>query len=34
MVLEGEVLENPQWTEGIPDELIPIYDKLCEALDD
>ena len=34
IALEGEVLESPGWGEGIPDEIIPIFDKLCEALDE
>ena len=34
IALEGEVLESPGWREGIPDEIIPIFDKLCEALDE
>ena len=34
MALEGEVLESPNWGEGIPDEIVPIFDKLCEALDE
>jgi len=32
VALEGEVLESPGWEEGIPDDIIPIFDKLCEAL--
>ena len=31
IALEGEVLESPGWEEGIPDDIIPIFDKLCEA---
>ena len=34
IALEGEVLESPGWGEGIPDDIIPIFDKLCEALDE
>ena len=34
IALEGEVLESPNWEEGIPDEIIPVFDKLCEALDE
>ena len=34
MALDGEVLESPNWEEGIPDDIIPIFDKLCEALDE
>lgn len=34
IALNGEVLENPNWGEGIPDEIIPILDKLYEALDE
>ena len=34
MALEGEVLESPGWGEGIPDDIIPILDKLYEALDE
>lgn len=33
-VLEGEVLESPGWGEGIPDDIIPILDKLYEILDE
>lgn len=32
--LPGEIIACPNWTEGIPDELEPIMDKLCEALDE
>lgn len=32
VALEGEVLESPGWEEGIPDDITPIFDKLCEAL--
>ena len=32
IALEGEVLESPGWEEGIPDDITPILDKLCEAL--
>lgn len=32
IALEGEVLESLDWEEGIPDEITPIFDKLCEAL--
>lgn len=34
IALEGEVLESPGWGEGIPDDIIPILDKLYEALDE
>lgn len=34
IALDGEVLESPNWGEGIPDEIIPILDKLYEALDE
>lgn len=34
MALDGEVLESPNWEEGIPDEVIPILDKLSEILDE
>ena len=34
IALEGEVLESPNWEEGVPDEVIPILDKLYEALDE
>ena len=34
MALEGEVLESPGWGEGIPDEIVPILDKLYEILDE
>uniref|UniRef100_UPI0026341DF1 DUF4274 domain-containing protein n=1 Tax=Fusobacterium sp. TaxID=68766 RepID=UPI0026341DF1 len=34
IALDGEVLESPGWGEGIPDEIIPILDKLYEALDE
>lgn len=32
IALEGEVLESPGWEEGIPDDITPIFDKLCEVL--
>lgn len=32
--LEGEVLESPGWEEGIPNDIMPIMDKLYEALDE
>ena len=34
IALEGEVLESPGWGEGIPDEIVPILDKLYEILDE
>lgn len=34
IALEGEVLESPGWGEGIPDDIIPILDKLYEILDE
>ena len=34
IALEGEVLKSPGWGEGIPDEIIPILDKLYEILDE
>ena len=34
IALEGEVLESPGWGEGIPEDIIPILDKLYEALDE
>ena len=32
--LEGEILENPGWDEGIPTDLSEIMDKLYSALDE
>ena len=32
--LEGEVLESPNWEEGIPDEVTAVLDKLYEVLDE
>ena len=32
--LEGEILENPDWDEGIPTDLSEIMDKLYSALDE
>ena len=32
--LNGEILENPGWEEGIPTALSEIMDKLCDALDE
>ncbi len=32
--LDGEILENPGWEEGIPTALSEIMDKLCDALDE
>ena len=34
MALDGEVLESPNWEEGIPTALSEIMDKLCDALDE
>ena len=34
IALEGEVLESPNLGEGIPDDIIPILDKLYEILDE
>lgn len=34
MALDGEVLESPNWEEGIPTALSEIIDKLCDALDE
>lgn len=34
MALDGEVLESPNWEEGIPAALSEIMDKLCDALDE
>ena len=34
MDLDGEVLESPNWEEGIPTALSEIMDKLCDALDE
>ena len=34
MALDGEVLESPNWGEGIPTALSEIMDKLCDALDE
>lgn len=34
MALDGEVLESPNWEEGIPAVLSEIMDKLCDALDE
>ena len=32
--LEGEILENPGWDEGIPTDLSEIMDKLYSAMDE
>lgn len=32
--LDGEILESPDWDEGIPEALSVIMDKLCNALDE
>lgn len=34
IALDGEVLESPNWEEGIPTALSEIIDKLCDALDE
>ena len=34
MALDGEVLESPNWEEGIPTALSEIMGKLCDALDE
>lgn len=34
IALTGEVIDPPSWQEGIPSELEPIMDKLCEAVDE
>lgn len=34
IALDGEVLESPNWEEGIPTALSEIVDKLCDALDE
>lgn len=32
IALEGQIIEPPSWQEGIPSELEPIMDKLCDAV--
>lgn len=32
--LEGEILESPGWEEGIPDDIVPILDKLYDILEE
>lgn len=32
MGLEGEVLESPDWQEGIPSDISEIMDRLCDAV--
>ena len=34
IALDGEILESPNWEEGIPDEVTLILDKLYEILDE
>ncbi len=34
IALEGEVLESPGWEEGIPDEIAPILDRLCDIVEE
>lgn len=34
IALDGEVLESPNWEEGIPTALSEIIDKICDALDE
>lgn len=34
IALDGEILKSPNWGEGIPDDIIPILDKLYEVLDE
>ena len=34
MALDGEVLESPNWQEGIPTAISEIMNKLCDALDE
>ena len=32
IAIEGEVLESPNWGEGIPSDISEIMDKLCAAV--
>lgn len=34
VALEGEVVDNPYWGEGIPDEIAPILDRLCDIVEE
>lgn len=34
MPLEGEILDTPEWDEGVPEELYPVMDRLYELMED